>query len=110
MVGNDGVSYVREVSEVDPKSKTVVLKSVNLTFANYLQVHETCTYTPSPTSAHQTLFQSTSKVNTFGVLKGASSKVEDWSVNLIAQNAERGKKGLESILALAETAFRRQEN
>lgn len=107
--GGNGVSYVREVSEVDPKSKTVVLKSVNLTCANLLRINETCTYTQSPTHPNQTMFQSSSKIRAFTYLQRISNKIEDWSADTIAQNAKRGKEGFESVLAMAETAFRRQE-
>ena len=107
--GGDGISYVREVSEVDPKAKTVVLKSVNLTCANLLRVNETCSYTPSSTSSNQTVFKSTSKIMAFTYISRLSNKIEDWSADTITQNAKRGKEGFESVLAMAETAFRRQE-
>lgn len=107
--GGDGISYVREISEVDPKAKTVVLKSVNLTCANLLRINETCTYTPSSTSAHETIFKSTSKIMAFTYIRQLSNKIEDWSADTVTQNAKRGREGFESVLAMAETAFRRQE-
>ena len=100
---------MRELSEVDPKAKTVVLRSVNLTYANLLRINETCTYTQSPVSSNQTLFKSSSKIRAFTYLQKLSNKIEDWSSDTITQNAKRGKEGFESVLALAETAFRRQE-
>jgi hypothetical protein len=107
--GGNGVSYVHEISEVDQKSKTVVLKSVNLTCANLLRINETCTYTQSPTSPNQTIFQSSSKIRAFTYLQRLSNKLEDWSADTILQNARRGKEGFESVLAMAESAFRRPD-
>lgn len=43
------------------------------------------------------------------VLQRLSNKVEDWSVDTIKQNSKRGKEGFESVLAMAETAFRRPD-
>jgi hypothetical protein len=109
MTGGAGVSYVREISEVDPKAKTVVLKSVNLSCANLLRINETCTYTQSPSSPNQTIFYSSSTIRAFTYLQRLSNKVEDWSVDTIKQNSKRGKEGFESVLAMAETAFRRPD-
>jgi len=107
--GGDGISYVREISEVDPTKKTVVLKSVNLTCANLLRINETCSYTQSPFSSSQTEFKSSSKIMAFTYLSRLSNKIEDWSAETIMQNAKRGKEGFESVLAMAETAFRSKE-
>ena len=109
LTGGNGVSYVREISEVDPKSKTVVLKSVNLTCANLLRINETCTYTPSSTTPQETLFQSSSKIRAFTYIERLSNKIEDWSADTILSNAKRGKEGFDSVLAMAETLFRRPE-
>jgi hypothetical protein len=109
LTGGNGISYVRECSEVDPKTKTIVLKSVNLTCANLLRVNETCSYTQSRLSPNQTIFHSSSKIMAFTYLQRLSNKIEDWSAETITQNAKRGKEGFESVLALAETAFRRQD-
>lgn len=109
VTGGNGISYVREISEVDPKSKTVVLKSVNLTCANLLRINETCTYTSSPTAPQETLFQSSSKIRAFTYFQRLSNKIEDWSADTIQSNAKRGKEGFDSVLAVAETLFRRPE-
>jgi hypothetical protein len=46
----------------------------------------------------------------FTYLSRLSNKIEEWSADTITQNATRGKEGFESVLAMAETAFRRPEN
>jgi hypothetical protein len=56
------------------------------------------------------MFQSSSKIMAFACLSRLSNKIEDWSADTITQNAKRGKEGFESVLALAENAFRRPEN
>jgi hypothetical protein len=45
----------------------------------------------------------------FTYLSKLSNKIEDWSAETIMQNAKRGKEGFESVLAMAETAFRSKE-
>ena len=55
------------------------------------------------------MFKSYSKIRAFTYLERLSNKVEDWSVETIVANAKRGKEGFESVLAMAETAFRGQE-
>lgn len=97
---------MRELSEVDPKSKTVSLKSVNLTCANLLRINETCTYTSSSVSPNETVFNSSSKIRAFTYVTRLSNKIEDWSAETITQNAKRGKEGFESVLAAAAAAFR----
>jgi PRELI-like family len=109
LTGGNGISYVREIGEVDPKSKTVVLKSVNLTHSNLLRINETCTYTPSPDAPQGTLFRSSSKIRAFIYLQRLSNKIEDWSADTILSNAKRGKEGFDSVLAMAENIFRRPE-
>jgi PRELI-like family len=97
------------MSEVDPKTKTVVLKSVNLTCANLLRINETCTYTPSLISPFQTVFRSHSKIMACTYIQRLSNKIEEWSAETLTANANRGKEGFEAVLAVAENAFRRQE-
>jgi PRELI-like family len=109
MTGGDGVSYVREISEVDPKSKSVVLKSVNLTWSNILRVNETCSYTPSPMKPTETVFRSSSKIRAFACFRHISNKLENWTVDTIQSNAKLGKEGFESVLAVTQTAFRQPE-
>jgi len=99
ITGGDGISYVREISEVDPKKQIVTLKSVNLTCANLLRINETCTYSPSPLSPNETVFRSRSKIRAFTYIDRLSSKIEDWSAETITANAQRGKEGFESVLA-----------
>jgi hypothetical protein len=109
MIGGDGVSYVREISEVDPKSKSVVLKSVNLTWSNLLRVNETCSYTPSPMEPRETVFRSSSKIRAFVGFRHFSNKLENWTVDTIQNNAKLGKEGFESVLAMTQTPFRQPD-
>ena len=52
-VGKVPVCYIREVSEVDPVTKTMTLRSKNLTYQNLLCVEETCVYTQDPSDLHK---------------------------------------------------------
>ncbi|KAG0868924.1 hypothetical protein G6F16_007677 [Rhizopus arrhizus] len=48
ILGSDSTQYVREVSTIDPRTKTLTMKSVNLTMSNLLKVEETIVYREHP--------------------------------------------------------------
>lgn len=99
MVGGTNVSYVREVSEVDPKAKTLTLRSVNLTMNNLLSVFETVVYKPDPVNPlSSTLFQQEAQITAYASFKRICNKIEDWSVERFNQNAQLGKAGFDSVL------------
>lgn len=99
MVGGSNVSYVREVSEVDPKTKTLTLRSVNLTMNNLLSVYETVTYKPDPANpAVCTLFQQEAQITAYATFKRLCNKIEDWSIERFNQNAKLGKLGFDGVL------------
>ena len=47
-MGADETQYVREVSTIDPNSKTFTLSSENLSLSNIMKVNEEITYTVAP--------------------------------------------------------------
>ncbi|ANB11834.1 Ups2p [Sugiyamaella lignohabitans] len=100
LVGGTDVSYVREVSEVDPKSRSLTLRSVNLTMNQLLTVYETVNYTPDPANPKQaTLFNQEAQITAYASFRRLCSKIEDWTVDRFGQNAALGKKGFESVLS-----------
>lgn len=105
IVGGDEYSYVREVSEVDLTTRTLVMKSANMTMSHLLLVNETVTYRPDPELPHtRTLFEQDAEITAFSSWSGICNKIEDWSVERFGQNAKVGKRGFETVLkALAET-------
>jgi hypothetical protein len=100
LVGGTNVSYVREVSEVDPRSRTVTMRSVNLTMNNLLSVYETVVYRPDPQNpAMSTLFEQEAQITAYASFRRVCSKIEDWSVERFNHNAKLGRAGFESVLA-----------
>lgn len=99
LVGGSNVSYVREVSEVDPKTKVLTLRSVNLTMNNLLSVYETVVYSPDPLNPKSsTIFRQEAQITAYASLKRICNKIEDWSVERFNQNAKLGKAGFDSVL------------
>lgn len=48
LLGGDTTQYVREVSVIDPKKKTLTMTSQNLTMSNFLSVEERIVYSEHP--------------------------------------------------------------
>lgn len=98
IVGGMEHSYVREISEVDLKNKTLVMKSTNLTMNHLLQVNETVIYTPDEQLPTRTKFTQQAEITAFASFSRVCDKIEDWSVERFGQNAKIGKKGFENVL------------
>jgi len=92
------VSYVREISEVDPKTQHMTLISNNLSFNEYMTVEETCRYRPSTSDPDHTVFTQEAKITAFGLFSFLASKVEDFSLNRFRSNASKGKMGLQEVI------------
>ena len=101
------VSYVREVSEVDLRTKTVTLRSVNLTGSNIVSVQETVVYEPHPDFPEsKTLFTQDAQITAYGAFTRICNAVEQFSVERFGQNAQRGRMGFEAVLEMSAKAFR----
>jgi len=101
------VSYVREVSEVDPRTKTVVLRSVNLTGSNIMSVQEMVVYAPHPDHPDsKTVFKQDASITAYGAFSRICNAVEEWSVDRFGQNAQKGRMGFEAVLEMSSKAFR----
>lgn len=99
LVGGSDVSYVREVSEVNPKTKTLTMRSVNMTMNHILSVYEIVTYSPNPENPRaSTVFNQEARITAYASFRRLCNKIEDWSVERFGQNAKLGKAGFESVL------------
>lgn len=98
LVGGSDMSYVREVSQVDPNKKTVTMRSVNLTMNHLLSVYETVVYKPQDSNPNNTVFHQEAQITAYASFKRLCNKIEDWSVERFGQNAIKGKAGFESVL------------
>ncbi|KAL3232346.1 Protein UPS2, mitochondrial [Nakaseomyces bracarensis] len=99
VVGASEKSFVREVSTVDLDTKTLTMRSCNLTFWNIMKVYETVKYTPDelrPDS--KTVFEQEAQITVCGTLGRFCSKVEEWSVQRFGENAKKGKMGFDLVL------------
>jgi len=106
LVGTE-VSYVREISEVDPKSQTITMRSCNITASNFISVQETVVYSPHPDQPERkTLFKQDAQITAYGAFSRISQAVEDWSVERFGQNASKGRLGFENVLEMSAKAFR----
>lgn len=110
MVGGSNVSHVREVSTVDLNSRTLTMKSCNLTYSNILRVFETVKYSPHPEDPeNSTLFQQEAQITAYAAFAKICNKMEDWSVQRFHDNAMKGKKGFESVLEVVSEHWRQKD-
>ncbi|PVU94835.1 hypothetical protein BB561_002234 [Smittium simulii] len=96
--GADDCTYALEYSEVDPKQKTMVLKSVNLTFQNLMVISEKIDYRLNPTNLNQTQFTQSATLNAEGLMSRFASLVEEHSLKVFINNAKVGMLGFEQVL------------
>ncbi|RPA89650.1 MSF1-domain-containing protein [Choiromyces venosus 120613-1] len=107
ILGGTEESYVREVSEVDPRQQTVTLRSMNLTGSNIISVQETVVYSPDPSNPEtKTRFQQDAQITAYGAFSKICGAIEDWSVERFGQNARKGRVGFEAVLEMSSKAFR----
>ena len=89
--------YCVEESVVDPKNKTMTLKSKNVTLSSLMEVEETCIYTsPSNLKENVTHFRQDVKITSY--LFGLASKVENWSMENFRKNAVKGRDIMEDAV------------
>ncbi|KAJ1736408.1 Phospholipid metabolism protein [Coemansia sp. BCRC 34490] len=98
LFGGD-MSYVLEFSEVDPRKKSMVLQSQNMTFSNVLSVGEYILYQPDPDNRAHTQFVQSAQLKASSALCRFANKVEDMCWNRFKDNAHIGKLGLEQVVS-----------
>ncbi|KAI9654748.1 MAG: hypothetical protein M1829_000884 [Trizodia sp. TS-e1964] len=108
--GGNATSHVYETSYVDPKSKKVVMSSVNLTWSKLLSVRETVTYQPLPAEPCQrTEFKQDAKITALcGGWQKVKNSIEEVTVEHFRQNAQKGREGFESVLEMSRRVFGEQ--
>ncbi|RAO64000.1 uncharacterized protein BHQ10_000012 [Talaromyces amestolkiae] len=111
LFGGSEVSYVYEVSYVDPITKKVTMCSTNLTWANVLNVRETVTYQPSQSLPDkQTDFRQEAKITALCTgWQKMKNKLEEVSVERFRENAKRGREGFEAVLEMSRRVFGEQK-
>ncbi|KAF9918880.1 hypothetical protein BX616_004617 [Lobosporangium transversale] len=103
-LGGSTVSYVRETSELDPKTKKLTMKTQNLTMCNVLKINETVTYTVHPQDSSSTMFRQEAQIMTGSALSRFSSYIEDFCLTRFRDNAAVGRAGFEMVLEKLKAA------
>ncbi|KAG0281750.1 hypothetical protein BGZ95_011068 [Linnemannia exigua] len=106
-LGGSTLSYVRETSELDPKTKRLTMKTQNLSMCNVLTINETVTYTVNPQDESTTMFRQEAEIVAGSSLSRFSSYIEDFCLTRFRDNAAVGRKGFETVLEKLKVA--RQE-
>ncbi|KAF9575524.1 hypothetical protein EC968_002785 [Mortierella alpina] len=106
-LGGSTVSYVRETSELDPKTQKLTMKTQNLSMCNVLTINETITYTAHPQDESSTVFKQEAQIAAGSALSRFSSYIEDFCLTRFRDNAAVGRAGFEMVLEKLKQA--RQE-
>ncbi|KAG0025128.1 hypothetical protein BGZ82_010203 [Podila clonocystis] len=97
-LGGSTLSYVRETSELDPKTKKLTMRTQNLSMCNVLTINETVTYTVNPKDESSTMFKQEAQIVAGSALSRFSSYVEDFCLTRFRDNAAVGRAGFEMVL------------
>lgn len=98
-IGASEHAYFREISEIDPKTKTYQATSENLTFNNLIKVSETCTFLPDPVQpSTSTLFKQQASITTMPLISRFGKIIEETGVKRFQSNAALGRRGLEQVI------------
>lgn len=101
ILGKDSRGYGSEHSEVDPKKKSMILRSRNLTFLNVITIDETLQYAQHPKDKSKTLLTQQSVVTVKGV--PLSSYLESVVLDTISGNASKGRQAMEFVIDKMKT-------
>lgn len=96
--------YASEKSVVDPHTKHMSLKTINLTFGRHISVDETLHYSPHPSDPNKTLLKQEATVTVHGV--PLSYYMEDMITTKISSNANMGRQGLEWVISKINSEVR----
>jgi len=98
LLGGHCEAYVHEISEINPKTQTLTLKTKNLTMSNMITVEETCIYTPFSEDTSKTTLKQYAQITSLNGLIWLRNKIEDFCLDRFSMNAHKGKVALETVL------------
>ncbi|KAI9310457.1 PRELI-like family-domain-containing protein [Dichotomocladium elegans] len=90
--------YVREVSVIDPRQKTLTMTSHNLTMSNLLSVEESIVYQQDPKDQSKTQFTQQAMISAGSLVSRWANVIEDFSLKRFQQNAAVGREGFNKVL------------
>lgn len=96
LIGTAKVCYAAEHSTVNPDSRLMELKTINLTFCRHIAVNETLKYVPHPSDPSKTLLKQEAVVTVQGV--PLTSYMENLLTNKISNNAGKGRQAMEYVI------------
>jgi len=95
----DDTSLFLEASEVDPKGRTLILRSQNITFGHLLTVEELCRYAPDPADPkNHTLFTQEARIKSFTGWRHVRDTIEEFCARRFFSNAQKGRIALEHAI------------
>lgn len=104
IVGSDGIGHASEHSTVDPKNKTMELKTRNLTFCNMITIDETLVYSPHPEDKNKTCLKQEAVINVKGIPFG--SYIESFVCDNISKNASKGREAMDHVINVIQMETR----
>uniref|UniRef100_A0A224XJK4 Putative member of the intramitochondrial sorting protein family n=1 Tax=Panstrongylus lignarius TaxID=156445 RepID=A0A224XJK4_9HEMI len=96
LIGPANICYASEHSIVDPNTRSMTLKTRNLTFGKYVAVDEMVHYQPHPEDTGKTLLRQEAVVTVQGV--PLNSYMEDLLTTTIMSNAGKGRQAIEWVI------------
>ena len=101
---NSGFSHVYEASYVDVEGRTVTMVSQNLTWNNLVSCQEKVVYRPDGDT--DTRFEQSARITALcGGWQRIKNKIEDQLVRRFSENAAKGRRGFERVLAMSRAMF-----
>ena len=97
----DNKSYVREVSTINLKERSLKMRSCNLSYVNFLRVFESVDYIPDPSAPlKRTIFKQEARITAYGTFNSLCDSMEEFSIKRFCDNAQKGKVGFEKVLRM----------
>jgi len=96
LIGANRECYAHEYSSVDPKSRMMEMKSINLTFCSFVNMKEQMSYFPHPEDQSKTIMRQETIVTVKGV--PLTSYMESIIVNTVSSNANKGRSAIDWVV------------
>lgn len=96
LIGANRECYAHEYSSVDPKSRLMEMKSINLTFCSFVNMKEQMSYFPHPEDQSKTIMRQETIVTVQGV--PLTSYMESIIVNTVSSNANKGRTAIDWVV------------
>jgi hypothetical protein len=96
LIGLSNPNHSYEHSEVDRKTKRMVLQTRNLNCTNFVSVDETLIYRPHPDHPDKTLLEQSTVVSVRGI--PLINYMEDTLASTMSKNANKGRQAMEWVI------------